>query len=113
MKKRLARLNEQLRRELSELIRTRVRDPRVGLVTITGVEVAADLGSARVYVRITGGRDEVLKGLEGLTAAGSFLRGELGRVLHVRRVPEHAALFTCDLRFLGRIFQPSSSVYSL
>ncbi|HAY77943.1 MAG TPA: ribosome-binding factor A, partial [Gemmatimonadetes bacterium] len=44
MKKRLARLNEQLRRELSELIRTRVRDPRVGLVTITGVEVAADLG---------------------------------------------------------------------
>ncbi len=99
MKKRLARLNEQLRRELSELIRTRVRDPRVGLVTITGVEVAADLGSARVYVRITGGGDEVLKGLEGLTAAGSFLRGELGRVLHVRRIPE--LRFQEDLSYEG------------
>ena len=51
MSKRRARLNEQLRRELSELIRTQVRDPRVGLVTITGVDIAADLGSARVYVR--------------------------------------------------------------
>lgn len=88
MSKRRARLNEQLRRELSELIRTQVRDPRVGLVTITGVDVAADLGSARVYVRVVGGPEEMGRSLQGLEAAASFLRTALGRILHVRRVPE-------------------------
>jgi ribosome-binding factor A len=85
--KRAARLNEQLKRELSELIRTEVRDPRVGLVTITGVQIAADLGSARVFVR---GSDEqeLAESLEGLTAAAPFLRSALGRVLHIRKVPE-------------------------
>jgi len=86
--KRLARLNEQLKRELSELIRLEVRDPRVGLVTITGVETAADLGSARVFVRVVGGRAELDASLEGLAAAAPFLRSKLGRLLHVRKVPE-------------------------
>ena len=88
MTKRLARLNEQLKRELSELIRTEVRDPRVGLVTITGVETAADLGSAKIYVRVVGGGDDLEETLEGLDAAAPFLRTALGRALHVRRIPE-------------------------
>ncbi|HIF22596.1 MAG TPA: 30S ribosome-binding factor RbfA [Gemmatimonadetes bacterium] len=86
--RRLARLNEQLKRELSEMIRTQVRDPRVGVVTVTGVEVASDLGSARVFVRVIGDRAELVETLAGLEAAAPFLRGLLGRVLHVRRVPE-------------------------
>lgn len=86
--KRLARLNEQLRRELSELIQRQVRDPRVGHVTITGVDVARDLGSARVFVRVQGTPEERDASLEGLDAAAPFLRTVLGRVLHVRRVPE-------------------------
>jgi ribosome-binding factor A len=88
MSKRLARLNEQLKREISGLIRTQVRDPRVGLVTITGVDVAADLGSAKVYVREVGGSEDLATTLEGLAAAAPFLRTSLGRVLHVRRIPE-------------------------
>ncbi|MEE2899695.1 MAG: 30S ribosome-binding factor RbfA [Gemmatimonadota bacterium] len=86
--RRLARLNEQLKRELSEMIRTQVRDPRVGVVTVTGVEVASDLGSARVFVRVIGDRAELLETLAGLEAAAPFLRGLLGQVLHVRRIPE-------------------------
>jgi ribosome-binding factor A len=85
--KRAARLNEQLKRELSELIRTQVRDPRVGLVTITGVEVAADLGSARVFVRTAAGGD-LDSTLEGLAAAAPYLRSELGRMLSIRKIPE-------------------------
>ncbi len=88
MRKRIARLNEQLKRELSELIRTQVRDPRVGIATITGVEVAADLGSAKIYVREIGGNDELAQTLEGLRAAAPFLRTMLGRSMHIRRVPE-------------------------
>ena len=86
--KRLARLNEQLKREVSELVLRKVRDPRVGLVTITSVEVAGDLGSARMYVRTQDPNDELNESLAGLEAAAPFLRRELGRSLHVRRVPE-------------------------
>ena len=86
--KRLARLNEQLKREVSELVLRKVRDPRVGLVTITSVEVAGDLGSARVYVRTQDPNDELNESLAGLEAAAPFLRRELGRLLHLRRVPE-------------------------
>lgn len=85
---RVARLNEQLKRELSQLIRTQVRDPRVGVVTVTAVEVAADLGSARVFVRIIGDPAEFQETLAGLDAAAPFLRALLGRSLHIRRIPE-------------------------
>lgn len=88
MSKRISRLNEQLKRELAELIRTQVRDPRVGVVTVTAVDVAGDLGSAKVYIRAAGGAQEVAATLLGLNAAAPFLRGILGRMLKVRRVPE-------------------------
>ena len=88
MTKRLARLNEQLKREISELVHRKVRDPRVGPVTITNVEVAGDLSSARVYVRAQNTNDGLGESLVGLEAAAAFLRGERGRVLHLRRVPE-------------------------
>ena len=86
--KRVARLNEQLKRELSEIIRTQVRDRRVGVVTVTAVEMASDLGSARVFVRIIGDEAEFKETLAGLEAAAPFLRGLLGRILHIRRIPE-------------------------
>lgn len=86
--KRLARLSEQIKREIAGLLQTEVRDPRVGPVSVTGVKVAADLMSARVFVRIVGTDAERAESLEGLQAAAPFLRRTLGRMLHVRRVPE-------------------------
>jgi ribosome-binding factor A len=86
--KRIARLNEQLRREISELLRREVRDPRVGAVSVTAVQVSSDLSVARVFVILTGTEGERAESLEGLDAAAPFLRRTLGRSLHVRRVPE-------------------------
>lgn len=88
MSKRLARLNEQLKREISAMIRTQVRDPRVGLVTVTHVQTAADLGSARVRVRLTGTDAERAETLAGLDAAAPFLRRNLGQILKIRHIPE-------------------------
>lgn len=88
MSRRVARFAQQLRRELSELIRTQVRDPRVGLVTIADVEVSGDLGVARIFVRSVAGGEDLERSLEGLEAAAPFLRTSLGKILHVRRVPE-------------------------
>ena len=89
-RRRLARLNEQIKREISELLRTEVRDPRVGLPTVTAVEVTADLWLARVYVRPGPTHDGDSPGelLEGLVTAAPFIRRALGRTLKVRRVPE-------------------------
>ena len=86
--RRTARLNEQLKRELSELIRLEVRDPRVGLVTITGVDTTRDLSVARVHVRAMGSEEERRSTMEGLAAAAPFLRTALGRTLRIRKIPE-------------------------
>lgn len=86
--KRIARLNEQLKREIAGLLRTDVRDPRVGIVTVTGVDTAADLGSAKVYVRMTGDEKERAETMEGLEAASPYLRTTLGKAMRIRRVPE-------------------------
>lgn len=108
--KRTARLNEQLKRELSELIRKEVRDPRVGPVTVTAVDVAADLGSARVYVRVSGTEVERQSTLDGLGHAAPFLRTVLGRVLRIRRVPELRFHIDESLERAQRIEQVLSEV---
>lgn len=94
-KKRVARLNEQMKRELIMLLRNDVRDPRVGMVTITAVEVSPDLYHAKVYYSVLGDDDERATALEGLRAASGYLRGEIGRRMHIRRAPElHFSLDT-------------------
>lgn len=80
------RVGEQLQRSLSEVIRTKLDDPRFRLVTITEVKVTRDLSHARVFFSTLDDIDhkEITKALEG---AGGFLRGELGRMLTLRIVP--------------------------
>jgi len=88
VRRRVARLGEQFRREITEILQREVKDPRVGFVTITGVDVTPDLFHARVYVRVMGDEARKKEALEGLDAAASFIRGELGQRLHIRRIPE-------------------------
>lgn len=85
---RRSRLGEQLRRELSVKIRYLVRDPDVGPLAVTGVEVSADLWFARVYVEPEGSEEEKSRTLAALARAAPFLRSVLGRELHIRRMPE-------------------------
>ena len=86
--RRLERLNEQFRREITAILRRAVRDPRVGDVGVNSVEVTSDLWLARVYVRVGGGDQERAEALQGLAAAANFIRRELAGVLHIRRIPE-------------------------
>ena len=85
--RRVERLNEQLRREISDILRRDVRDPRVGVPTVTRVEVTQDLWMARVFVRVVGTDIERQEALAGLDAAAPFVRRALGG-LRMRRVPE-------------------------
>ncbi len=108
--RRTARLNEQLKRELSGLIRTDVRDPRVGVVTITGVETTKDLDLAKVHVRTLGSDEERATTLEGLAAAAPFLRTALGKILRIRRVPALRFQEDRSLEHAQRIEQVLSEV---
>ena len=86
--RRLARLNEQFRREITAILLRSVRDPRVQDVVVNSVEVTSDLWLARVYVRLGGEAMERSEALQGLEAAANFVRRELAAVLHIRRIPE-------------------------
>jgi ribosome-binding factor A len=86
--RRTDRLNEQLRQEITLLVRDEVRDPRVGLATVTAVETSPELDHARVYIRTLGGEEEQEAALAGLRSAAPFVRGQLGKRLRMRRVPE-------------------------
>ena len=86
--RRLARLNEQFRREITAILRRAVRDPRAQDVVVNSVEITSDLWLARVYVRLEGEDSERADALQGLDAAANFIRRELAAVLHIRRIPE-------------------------
>jgi len=86
--RRRARLGEQLRREISVKIQSVVRDPEVGPLSVTGVDVSADLWFARVFVEPYGSVDEQVRTVAALGRAAPFLRSVLGRELHIRRMPE-------------------------
>jgi len=85
---RAARLAEQIQRDLSELIRLEVKDPRVGLVTLTGVEVTADYAHAKVFFTVLGDLARVDEARTGLQRASGFLRSALAHGLRTRTVPE-------------------------
>jgi ribosome-binding factor A len=82
------RLGEALREEILAILEGELGDPRIGLATVSSVELADDSRSARVYVTVEGDDDEAKRTLEGLTAAVGFIRREVAARLHLRRPPE-------------------------
>ncbi|MHB8827977.1 MAG: 30S ribosome-binding factor RbfA [Syntrophales bacterium] len=86
--KRADRVADLIKIEIADILLKQVRDPRIGVITITGVKVADDLRSARVFF-VEFGKNECSEGVkEGLKKASGFLRRELGRRLQLRFAPE-------------------------
>lgn len=85
---RLARIADQIQRELAELVRLELRDPRVRMVTITGVEISRDQSHAKVWFTTLGSPEDSRACGEGLARAAGFLRAGLAHRLTTRTVPE-------------------------
>ena len=85
---RRARIADQIQRELAEVIRLELRDPRIGMVTITGIEVTRDQSHAKVFFTVLGAESAAESALEGLRRAAGFLRTEIAHRLSTRSVPE-------------------------
>jgi ribosome-binding factor A len=88
MGRRPERLAEGIREEVARIVATEVKDPRLGFVTITRVEVTHDLGLARVLVGVLGDETERQRSMAALQSATGFVRREIGRRLRIRVVPE-------------------------
>jgi len=87
-------LAESLKEEISQLIRVELKDPRIGFVTLTSVEVAGDLAHAKVYISVLGTEDEGKESLDVLNRAAGFVRSEIGKRIRLRHVP--AIVFVYD-----------------
>jgi len=88
MGRRPARLAEEIREEVARMVATELKDPRLGFVTVIRVELAHDLGYAKVHVGVLGDEREREKSLTALRSAAGFVRRELGRRLRIHHTPE-------------------------
>lgn len=100
--KRTDRVGDQIKMEVADILTKKIKDPRVGFVTITSVEVSDDLRHAKVFVSVQKDQDEK-KTFLGLKKATGFIRGELAKRLQIRYVPDLAFLPDQATERVGRV----------
>ncbi len=88
------RVREFIKEQVGEILQRDLKDPRIGFVSVTGVEVSADLRHAKVFVSVLGDAQAKADTMAGLESAQGYVRGELGRRLQMRFSPE--VLFRLD-----------------
>ena len=103
--KRSERLGELLLAEISELVVRDLKDPRLGFVTFTRVELSDDLRHAKVFVSILGSEPEKARTLQGLASATGYIRRHLGRSLRLRYTPELTFLIDESMEHGAKIAQ--------
>ncbi len=85
---RIEKLQELIKQEMSKMLLKEIKDPRIGFVTVTDVEMTGDLREAKIYVSIMGGDEQIKESLEGLQSALGFIRREIGKRIRLRFTPE-------------------------
>src|SRR5690606_1008461 len=97
------RVAEQMKHELGDILTRRGKDPRVGFVTVTGVEVTGDLQQATIYIAVLGDEKQKKDTLLGLSQAKGFIRSEIGKRIRLRKTPEITFEFDEALDYGNRI----------
>ncbi|MCC6544287.1 MAG: 30S ribosome-binding factor RbfA [Nitrospirae bacterium] len=86
--KRTDRIGDQIRAEIADIIARKLKDPRVGFVTVTSVDVSDDLRHAKVYISILGDEKTQVETMKGLNSASGYVRGEIGRRIKIKFTPD-------------------------
>ncbi len=97
------RVAEQMKKEMGEILTRKIKDPRVGFVTVTDVEVTGDLQQAKVFISVLGDELEKQDTLLGLAKAKGFIRSEIGKRIRLRKTPEISFEFDEALEYGNRI----------
>lgn len=108
---RVERLREEIKKEASDIIR-KLKDPRVGFVTVTDVEVSGDLRHVKVFVSVYGDDEAKSATMEALTRATGHIRTEIGQRIRLRYTPEIQIRFDESIERGARIFQLLREVQS-
>ncbi len=103
MSLRANRVGEQMKKELGDIIGKKIKDPRIGFVTVTGVEVTGDLQQAKVFISVLGGEEQRENTLKGLAKAKGFIRSEIGQRIRLRKTPEIIFEFDKSIDYGNRI----------
>ncbi len=100
---RVNRVAEQMKKEVSDIIAHKIKDPRVGFVTVTDVEVTGDLQQATVFISVLGDEEQKEASLVGLEKAKGFIRSEVGKRIRLRKTPELFFAFDESIQYGNRI----------
>jgi ribosome-binding factor A len=103
MTRRTDRVADEIQGAIAELLLREIKDPRVGMVTLTGVKLSPDLRHARVYFSVLGDRSQRDRSLAGLKSATSFIRARVARRLQLRVAPEVVFEFDPSLEQVERV----------
>jgi ribosome-binding factor A len=103
MSLRANRVGEQMKKELGEIIGRKIKDPRVGFVTVTDVQVTGDLQQATVFISVLGDEEQRENTLRGLAKAKGFIRSEIGQRIRLRKTPEILFEFDESIDYGNRI----------
>jgi ribosome-binding factor A len=103
MSRRTDRVGEAIQELVAALLLREIKDPRIGLITITGVRVSPDLRHARIYFSTLGDDEQRTRSLRGLRSAAGFIRGQVARQLNLRVAPEIAFEFDPSLEEAERL----------
>ncbi|MFC4023109.1 30S ribosome-binding factor RbfA [Oceanobacillus longus] len=97
------RVAEQMKKELTDILARKIKDPRVGFVTVTDVEVTGDLQQAKVFISVLGDEKKKQDTLLGLAKAKGFIRSEIGSRIRLRKTPELTFEFDEAFEYGNRI----------
>lgn len=102
-KLRIEKLQELIKQEMSKMLLKELKDPRIGFVTVTDVEMTGDLREAKIYVSVMGDQEQVKSSLEGLNSALGFIRREIGQRIRLRFTPEISFALDTSLDYSDHI----------
>ncbi|MCF6093189.1 30S ribosome-binding factor RbfA [Microaerobacter geothermalis] len=102
-KVRVSRVGEQMKKELSQIIQRELKDPRIGFLTVTGVEVSGDLQLAKVFISVLGSEEQKVNTLIALSKAKGFIRSEMGKRIRLRHTPDLIFKFDESIEYGNRI----------
>lgn len=103
MSERIKRLQEEIKKEASFIIQRKVKDPRLGFVSITDVELSRDYSYCKIFISVLGDENEREQTMEGLHKATGFIRSELAKKLRLKTVPKLSFHYDQSLEYGSKI----------
>ena len=101
--RRIGRVSDLIRKEISDLLLKEVKDPRIGMVSLTGVKLTKDLKTARVFFSVIGEEETIKNSAIGLNRASGFIKKRLGRIIKLRNIPDIIFEYDNSLEYGERI----------